>query len=150
MATGRAGAGAGLAGEPGEGRKRGGGAGGGGVLAALGSAPPAWQGEPYSLMETGRTCNILFSRILFSVFNNICHHWLLVSSCLVSSYSSNVVTVRQRFSSNPHRFQRWHVSRKFSTETWFLCLLNSNVCCSFFIHEAVTTVVCKYSELVSI
>ena len=135
-----------MPGEQGEGRKRGGGgAGGGRVVAALGSAPshpsqgrgaPAWQGQPYSLMETGRTCNILFSRILFSVFNNICHHWLLVSSCLVSSYSSNVVTVRQRFSSNLHRFQRWHVSRKFSTETWFLCLLNSNVCCSFFIHEA--------------
>ena len=57
MATGRAGAGAGLAGEP-----------------ALGSAPPhpsqgsgapAWQGQPYSLMEPGRTCNILFSIFCF-------------------------------------------------------------------------------------
>ena len=82
MATGRAGAGAGLAGEPGEGR-----AGGGGVLAALlRSAPPAWQGQP-PLMETGRACNILFSRILISIFSFQQH--LLP---LVSKFQFDVVT----------------------------------------------------------
>ena len=76
MATGRAGAGAGLAGEP-----------------ALGSAPPAWHsqasqpGEPYSLMETGRASNILFSRILISIFSFQQH--LLP---LVSKFQFDVVT----------------------------------------------------------
>ena len=107
MATGRAGAGAGLAGEPalgsappawhsqasqpgepyslmepGQGR-----AGGGGVLAALlRSAPPAWQGQP-PLMETGRACNILFSRILFSIF---CFQQHLLP--LFSKFQFDVVT----------------------------------------------------------
>ena len=78
MATGRAGAGAGLAGEP-----------------ALGSAPPhpsqgsgapAWQCQP-PLMETGRASNILFSRILISIFSFQQH--LLP---LVSKFQFDVVT----------------------------------------------------------